>query len=291
MAVEAILRDLKSAKTGEGDTGVAEGTEKLEARLGQVAAQATKLRSAAMERLAREMEPLRVEVAAAVLSRAARRGREGSDHFAAADGDGDGALSRGEFLALAAGSGEAFAPERLRALFEFLDDDGDGRLSRDDLARCLTVLYRVSRPNVDLCQTMGLTQGKLVRRLALNEVLELVEGPVRESNRVVRVRCRSLQDGAAGWAMACGSNGVVFAQQTRVHFQARRETPLTDAFSVEGCATVRQLKEGELVEVLIWERLDKRSGLKRMKARALRDSAIGWATTVGNAGAVHLHIV
>mmetsp|Transcript_99404 Transcript_99404/g.290183 ORF Transcript_99404/g.290183 Transcript_99404/m.290183 type:complete len:318 (-) Transcript_99404:144-1097(-) len=298
-AAEAAMDDLKSTLAVEGDADSAGRAEKFEARLGQVAARAAKLRSAAAERFAREMDPLRVEVGQAVLSHlAGRRGRgagereEAEDAFALADGDGDGAVDLGEFLAFVAGhGGGGFAAERLRALFAYLDDDADGRLLRDDFARCLVVLYRVSRPNVDLCQTMGLTQGRLVRRLGLNEIVELVEGPVKESNKVVRIRCRSLQDGATGWAMACGSNGVVFIQQTRIHFQVKCSTLLTSTFAVKGCTAVRQLKEGELLEVLVWERLDKESGLTRLKGRALRDSAVGWATTVGNKGAVHLQVV
>ena len=36
----------------------------------------------------------------------------------------------------------------------------------------------------------------------------------------VRVKCRAMRDGAIGWATATGSNGVVFVEQKRVHFQA-----------------------------------------------------------------------
>uniref|UniRef100_A0A7S4PWT6 EF-hand domain-containing protein n=1 Tax=Alexandrium monilatum TaxID=311494 RepID=A0A7S4PWT6_9DINO len=291
-AAEAAMNDLDSARVAHGDADPAGRDETLKARLGDVTAQATKVYSAATERFARELEPLRVEVAQAVLSRIAERKGGGGDLFRLADRDGDGAVDRGEFLDFVArNSREGFAPERLHLLFDYLDDDADGRLSRDEFARCLIVLYRVSRPNVDLCHTMGLTQGRLVRRLELNETAELVEGPVRESNGAVRIRCRSLRDGATGWAMACGSNGVVFMQQTRIHFQVKRSTPLTSTFSVDGSTALRQLKEGELLEVLVWERLHEQSGLKRLRGRALRDSAVGWATTVGNGGMVYLQAV
>jgi len=298
-AAEAAMTDLASARNpcSQAVQGVCAGSDalddKLEARLGQVAAQAAKLRSAAAERIAREMDPLRVEVGQAVLSCVASRSRGNEeDLFVLADRDGDGAVSRGEFLAFVAGNSRVeFPADQLRRLFDYLDDDADGALRRDDFMRCVVILYRVSRPNVDLCHTMGLTQGRLVRRLCLNEIVELVEGPVKESNKVVRIRCRSLKDGATGWAMACGSNGVVFIQQTRVHFQVKCNTPLTNTFAVNGCKTLRQLKEGELLEVFVWERLDKDSGLTRLKGRALRDSAVGWATTTGNTGEVHLQLV
>lgn len=45
-------------------------------------------------------------------------------------------------------------------------------------------------------------------------------GPIKEINKVVRVKCRAMRDGSVGWATATGSNGVVFVEQKRVHFQA-----------------------------------------------------------------------
>ena len=70
-------------------------------------------------------------------------------------------------------------------LFEdYLDDTRLGRLERDEFMRCAIVFYRVSRPSVDLVQTMGVAQGKLVRKLDVNEILELIEGPIKEINKV-----------------------------------------------------------------------------------------------------------
>merc|ERR1719282_627235 len=169
------------------------------------------------------------------------------------------------FFAFIKSSRGSVSRDQLSRLFQYLDDDRDGRLQRDEFMRCVTIFYRVSRPNVDLCMTMGVTQGKLIRRLEINEAVELVEGPVTESNKVVRIRCRAMKDGIVGWAMASGSKGVVFLSQTRIHFQVKLATILTDTFAVNTCKTIRHLKEGELLEVFVWERVDKDSGMKRMK--------------------------
>merc|ERR1711862_869792 len=173
-------------------------------------------------------EPLRVEVGQSILAHiAARKKRDANiDPFTVADRDGDRAVSLEEFLTFVEGSQGNFSTDQLGKLFNYLDDGRSGKLQRDEFMRCLTILYRVSRPNVDLCHTMGVTQGRLVRRLDLNEIVELVEGPVKESNKMERIRCRALKDGAVGWAMASGSNGVVFVQQTRVHFQVKTGTVL-----------------------------------------------------------------
>lgn len=50
-------------------------------------------------------------------------------------------------------------------------------------------------------------------------------------------------------------------------------------------------EDGELLEVLVWEKVDPTSGLRRLKGRALRDGAVGWASIESNAGTVHLTMV
>lgn len=72
----------------------------------------------------------------------------------------------------------------MNKLFDYLSDGRSG-LERDEFTRAHVVFYRVSRPSVDLVQTMGVAQGKLVRKLDVNEILELLEGPIKEVNKVV----------------------------------------------------------------------------------------------------------
>ena len=52
-----------------------------------------------------------------------------------------------------------------------------------------------------------------------------------------------------------------------------------------------RLKDGELLEVLVWEKIDPTTSLRRLKGRALRDGSVGWATIEGNKGTVHLTMV
>ncbi|CAK9111503.1 unnamed protein product [Durusdinium trenchii] len=294
-SLTALEQDLEAAREGAGGADP-EQSQKLRKRITDATTKASRLRATASNKHAQLMEPVRTEVAQAILSRLAKK-KEDQDAFAMADVDQDGFVSRSEFQNFVNDCPGNFSKDQLHKLFDsqnfedYLDDARVGRLERDEFMRSVVVFYRVSRPSVDLVQTMGVAQGKLVRKLDVNEILELIEGPIKEINKVVRVKCRAMRDGAIGWATATGSNGVVFVEQKRVHFQVKSTTTLTDLLSVKACSTIRQLKEGELLEVLVWEKVDPTTGLRRLKGRALRDGCVGWATIEGNGGTVHLTMV
>mmetsp|Transcript_65798 Transcript_65798/g.136127 ORF Transcript_65798/g.136127 Transcript_65798/m.136127 type:complete len:337 (+) Transcript_65798:33-1043(+) len=289
-SLSALEHDLEAVREGSGGADP-EQSQKLQKRITDATTKASRLRATASNKHAQTMEPVRTEVAQAVLARLSKRKDEDVDVFAIADQDKDGFVSRSEFQNFVNDCPGNFSRDQLNKLFDYLDDSRMGSLERDDFMRCTIVFYRVSRPSVDLVQTMGVAQGKLVRKLDVNEILELLEGPIKEINKVVRVKCRAMKDGAVGWATATGSNGVVFVEQKRVHFQVKSPTTLTDVLSAKACTTLRQLKEGELLEVLVWERTDPTTGLRRLKGRALRDGAVGWATIEGNKGTMHLTMV
>lgn len=285
----ALERDLEAARQGAGGADP-EQCQKLRKRITDATTKVSRLRATASNKHAQVMEPIRTEVAQAILSRLAKI-KEDQDLFALADVDGDGFVSRSEFQNFMNDCPGNFSRDQLKKLFDYLDDARVGRLERDEFMRAAIVFYRVSRPSVDLVQTMGVAQGKLVRKLDVNEILELLEGPIKEINKVVRVKCRAMKDGAIGWATATGSNGVVFVEQKRVHFQVKSSTTLTDVLSAKACTTIRELKDGELLEVFVWEKIDPTTGLRRLKGRALKDGSVGWATIEGNGGTVHLTMV
>ncbi|CAE7667606.1 unnamed protein product, partial [Symbiodinium sp. KB8] len=265
--LSALEHDLEAAREGSGGADP-EQCQKLQKRIADATTKASRLRATASNKHAQTMEPVRIEVAQAVLARLSKRKDEDVDVFAVADQDKDGFVSRSEFQNFVNDCPGNFSRDQLNKLFDYLDDSRMGSLERDDFMRCMIVFYRVSRPSVDLVQTMGVAQGKLVRKLDVNEILELLEGPIKEINKVVRVKCRAMKDGAVGWATATGSNGVVFVEQKRVHFQVKSPTTLTDVLSAKACTTLRQLKEGELLEVLVWERTDPTTGARHATSYA-----------------------
>mmetsp|Transcript_36298 Transcript_36298/g.67513 ORF Transcript_36298/g.67513 Transcript_36298/m.67513 type:complete len:334 (+) Transcript_36298:37-1038(+) len=296
-SIREVMQNLsaleKDLATSSGAAGAdPQECQKIQKRISDATTKASRLRATASNKHAQAMEPIRTEVAQAILARLAKKRKdEDYDVFTLADQDRDGFVSRSEFHNFMNDCPGNFSRDQLNKLFDYLDDSRLGSLERDEFMRCMIVFYRVSRPNVDLVQTMGVAQGKLVRKLDVNEILELQEGPIKEINKVVRVKCRAMRDGATGWATATGSNGVVFVEQKRVHFQVKSSTTLTDVLSAKACTSIRHLKEGELLEVLVWEKTDPTSGLRRLKGRALRDGAVGWATIESNSGTAHLSMV
>merc|ERR1712039_874797 len=93
---------------------------------------------------------------------------------------------------------------------------------------------------------------------------------------------------------------VKFVMECAGQFKCVKETILTDCFDLseekKGSTrtlhqTTKKLAVGDIVEVREWPRKEENSGLTRMKCRVKSDGRIGWATTLGNAGAVFLQVV
>lgn len=141
-----------------------------------------------------------------------------------------------------------------------------------------------------------------MRRLDVGEVVEIIEGPVKEESvDVLRVHATVMKDGLDGWITLAGNQGTIFLEDGGNLFKVVKETILTESFDLEGGAakestrklkdTTRKLKEGEIVEVREWPRKEQKSGLLRMKCKCKSDGATGWVTTVGNQGTVYLQVV
>jgi len=140
-----------------------------------------------------------------------------------------------------------------------------------------------------------------MRRLEVGEVVEVIEGPIKEESvNVLRVRAKVMKDGLQGWITLAGNQGTIFLEEGGNLFKVVKETILTESFELQdGVAkqntqklkdTTRKLKEGEILEVREWPRKDG-SGLLRMKCRCKSDGATGWVTTVGNQGTVYLEVL
>eukprot|EP00929_Paragymnodinium_shiwhaense_P028629 TRINITY_DN16564_c0_g1_i1.p1 TRINITY_DN16564_c0_g1~~TRINITY_DN16564_c0_g1_i1.p1 ORF type:complete len:371 (+),score=75.02 TRINITY_DN16564_c0_g1_i1:62-1114(+) len=272
----------------------------MASRAGALAARATKARDQARQtfnvsnlKVSRAMERLRVQVSLAIHGHLAPKKVHTDDLFEIADADKDGYVSREEFLTLAEDcrGRETFTEADLKKLFAFVDEQKDGLLRKEDFRRALRVFYRVSRPKVELYQTMGVSQGKKLRGLDIDEVVELVEGPVKESNGVVRIRCRAVRDGEQGWTVEKGDTGTPFLSQSKVHYKVIKQISMTSSFELASARTIRKLEINELLEVQDWEQVERKSGMKRLRAKANTDGAVGWVTTVTNTGEKHLEIV
>jgi len=70
-------------------------------------------------------------------------------------------------------------------------------------------------------------------------------------------------------------------------YKVIRDITITDEFEIHSAKKVRKLEVGEIVEVTGEMKKDPNLNLERMKCRAVRDAAAGWATLRSTAGATY----
>jgi len=70
-------------------------------------------------------------------------------------------------------------------------------------------------------------------------------------------------------------------------YKVIRDITITDEFEIHSAKKVRKLEVGEIVEVTGETKKDANLNLERMKCRAVRDAAAGWATLRSTAGATY----
>ncbi|CAJ1389413.1 unnamed protein product [Effrenium voratum] len=121
------------------------------------------------------------------------------------------------------------------------------------------------------------------------EVVELIGDEEKaELHEVRRIRARRLKDGQEGWVTVKGNNGTVFLQPGGDRLSVVKETSLTESVSVTGQDALRQLRVGEVLDIMGEESVEEASGLLRARVRAQADGKVGWATKVGSTGTAFL---
>jgi len=122
-------------------------------------------------------------------------------------------------------------------------------------------------------------ESKQVRKLAMNEVFEILEGPKEDAEtKVQRVRGRALRDGAEGWVAVLNAQGSTFLKSIEKPFVwCSVEAGLMN--DVTGSAKkIRQVARGEVLELLEGPREETPEPELIMRCVASRDGANGWIT-------------
>jgi len=121
---------------------------------------------------------------------------------------------------------------------------------------------------------------KVIRKLEVNEVVRVLEGPTLEQDAgVSRVHAESTKDHTRGWVTIKGNAGTVYAEESSKFYTLVNEIPLHKQFSSEKSAVVRMLAKDETVEVTEGPKEEKFETVVRVRGRALSDGAVGWLTT------------
>jgi len=120
----------------------------------------------------------------------------------------------------------------------------------------------------------------LVRQLEAGESFEVLEGP-KIDNRLgtTRLRCRSLTSTQEGWFTVAANT----AKPWNPRYRCKEAMVLSNDFS-SSSKVVRKLESREVVEALAAPSAETGSGLLRVRCRAEKDSAVGYATVRGKIG-------
>merc|ERR1712127_966207 len=99
-------------------------------------------------------------------------------------------------------------------------------------------------------------QSKQIRRMEIGEVMEVHQGPMLDpSVGVYRVHGKGLKDGVTGWVTVAGNQGVTFLLPGGNVFQVVKAVALTEELKdTDATNVVKQLVEGQVLEVLAWAR-------------------------------------
>merc|ERR1712151_1380171 len=146
---------------------------------------------------------------------------------------------------------------------------GGAIISKEDFMRVIRIYYKVVKEIV-LSDNLLIEQSRQIRRMDVGEVMEVHQGPMLDpSVGVYRVHGKTLRDGLIGWVTVAGNQGVTFLLPGGNVFQVVKPCPLTeDLKDLEGVpAPLRNLKEGQVLEVLEWARTSRSAlGATRIKA-------------------------
>jgi len=142
--------------------------------------------------------------------------------------------------------------------------------------------YTITR-DVPLQQRFASEGAELVRMLAQDEAIVLVEGPKQEKAQPeTRLKGRALSDGAVGWI-------TLHAQKVK------RWSPLYKCVKVAEIHDSRVASEGKVLrELAVGETIEHLEGPvecgeeMRMRGRAEKDSVTGWVTIRDGAGSVFI---
>lgn len=127
-----------------------------------------------------------------------------------------------------------------------------------------------------------------LRMLVVDEVLELVEGPRKETfTPGQRVKGKATSDGALGWFTAKDKTGTVFAEADSKYYSCTSSIAMTDNQDINDCKVLRKLAASELFVIEEGPVQSEAAGITRVKGKCLKDELSGWITIKGNAGTVY----
>lgn len=181
--------------------------------------------------------------------------------------------------------------DELSRLFAYLSDKATSLISKDDFLPFVKKYMKVIKETA-MTEEAIIGTSKPLRKLEVNETVEVIEGPVKDlGSKVCRVRCKALKDGMEGWLSVAGNQGTVFLEEKKGNlYKVLKTAFLTDSFELNGEADSDESKKvtvGSILEVREDPKKEETSGLTRMKGRVRSlDHLVGWVTTKNKEGKI-----
>jgi len=185
----------------------------------------------------------------------------------------------GEIFELVEGPRKAEAKPALRGKFKALKDGAQGFLTLKDSTGEYAEVgnFQACIQIVAITDDLDPKKGKVIRKVAIGEVFEILEGPVDAGDTgLQRVRAKAMKDGKEGWITPKGNAGSIYTKEVQKYYKVTKAAPLDKAMT--GTDQVRMLEEGEVVEMVVATKEAKSDVVQRVKVRALGDSTEGWFT-------------
>merc|ERR1719498_1293337 len=108
-----------------------------------------------------------------------------------------------------------FTPEQRLLFWAHVGASASG-ISRRSFLKMLERYCRCIK-DIAITSEFDITEGETVRKLEVDEFVEVLEGPrIDEASevQVPRVRAKALADGATGWITVRGNQGTAFLEDT-----------------------------------------------------------------------------
>jgi len=151
--------------------------------------------------------------------------------------------------------------------FTMKDQKGADCVEKDEKHYTCTAIVAIT-DNLDIKEC------KVLRKLAIDEVFVVIEGPIEADNGMRRVKGKTTKD-EIGWITIKGNAGTTYAKMNDKLHTVTKAVSLHEKFGSES-PVVRDLTVGEAIQITEGPREEKPQPITRVKVCTSTDRVVGW---------------
>jgi len=187
-----------------------------------------------------------------------------------------------EFFAKNKG-GVALSADKVQLAFKRIAPHG---LTQRIFAAALADFIKVVR-DITITDDFEIQSAKKIRKLEIGEVLEALGASKEdESLGLERVQCRAIRDGCTGWVTVQSSAGTLYLERAQKPFLWCQMSLDMKSAPDSNSAKVRELKAGEVVELVEGPREERLGSDMRVRGVTCADEATGWLQIRDKSGTI-----